>query len=162
MACCFLCILWHGLKIPSALRVVDFKFKAISLFGMMCYLLCTRIFGALRLQVQTSTAGEGYKGPLHCARQVYSKLGVFRGLYRGWLSVVVCRALNFTYFGTYAVISKTVAESMGCDPSQKLPFRAAIIAGPLAGFCYWCSCFPFDVIKNRIQAALKLYRNTKR
>jgi len=30
---------------------------------------------------------------------------------------------------------------------------AAVVSGALAGVCYWLSCYPMDVIKNRIQAA---------
>ena len=38
------------------------------------------------------------------------------------------------------------------DAGEKLPIPVALVAGGLSGCCYWLSCFPIDVIKNRIQA----------
>ena len=31
--------------------------------------------------------------------------------------------------------------------------KAALAAGGLSGICYWLSCYPIDVVKNKIQAA---------
>jgi len=125
-----------------------------------------------RLQVQYSAAAPqlgavriGYLGPWDCARRVYGTLGLRRGLYRGWVPVCLCRMSNYAYFGSYAYISAMLAEWVhGEDFKGKpLPLSAAILAGGLTGFCYWLSCYPMDVIKNRIQAApdsrVPLYRN---
>ena len=54
MAGCHLCILWHGLKIPSSLWCVDFKYNAISLIGMMCYLLGNSVHIDCRFRLQSS------------------------------------------------------------------------------------------------------------
>ena len=69
------------------------------------------------------------------------------------------------YFGSYAVISGALArwvhgededkDAVGVGPKKDkpLPVGAALVAGGLSGFCYWLSCYPMDVIKNKIQAA---------
>jgi solute carrier family 25 carnitine/acylcarnitine transporter 20/29 len=33
---------------------------------------------------------------------------------------------------------------------QKLSMGASVMAGGLTGICYWLSCYPIDVVKNRI------------
>jgi hypothetical protein len=42
---------------------------------------------------------------------------------------------------------------VGPKKDKPLPVGAALVAGGLSGFCYWLSCYPMDVIKNKIQAA---------
>lgn len=42
---------------------------------------------------------------------------------------------------------------MGVKKGEKLPVGAALLAGGSAGFCYWLSCYPIDVVKARMQAA---------
>eukprot|EP00039_Didymoeca_costata_P030030 m.27606 g.27606 ORF g.27606 m.27606 type:complete len:298 (+) comp7911_c0_seq4:125-1018(+) len=110
-----------------------------------------------RLQVQY--AGDAaYKGPMDCARKVYKQLGLRHGIYRGWLPVALCRMSNYSYFGSYLFISSKLKEEL-CksedleEKDKPLPFAAALAAGGCSGFVYWLSCYPIDVVKNRIQAA---------
>jgi solute carrier family 25 carnitine/acylcarnitine transporter 20/29 len=86
---------------------------------------------------------------------VYQNLGLTRGIYRGWLPVCLCRMSNYSYFGSYAVISSSVARMVRDDHTEgeKLPFIASFIAGGASGICFWLSCYPIDVVKNKIQAA---------
>lgn len=109
-----------------------------------------------RLQVQYSGSKGGYSGPLDCAKQVYRQLGMANGIYRGWLPVCLCRMSNYAYFGSYAFISSRLTELVNADERDKnkpLPMWAALVAGGSAGFCYWLSCYPIDVVKNKIQAS---------
>lgn len=87
--------------------------------------------------------------------RVYRNLGVTRGIYRGWLPVCLCRMSNYSYFGSYAVISASLAQMFRGDSADdgKLPFAASFIAGGASGICYWLSCYPIDVVKNKMQAA---------
>jgi len=63
----------------------------------------------------------------------------------------LCRMSNWAYFGSYELF-KTSLMPRGDGP-KKLSLGASVLAGGLAGSCYWLSCYPIDVIKNRIQAA---------
>lgn len=128
--------------------------------GALISVLVTPMEGIkARLQVQYSTTGVGakYSGPVDCARKVLQNEGLIRGIYRGWLPVTLCRMSNYSYFGSYAFIStKLAAYIHGDDPdaaTKPLPVSASLLAGGSAGFCYWLSCYPIDVIKNKIQAA---------
>ena len=115
------------------------------------------LFSLPHVQVQYNTnAATAYKGPIDCATKVYKNLGLRHGIYRGWLPVCLSRMSNYSYFGAYAVISSSVAHAMlGEVPKEgeKLPFMASFIAGGSSGICYWLSCYPIDVVKNKIQAA---------
>lgn len=104
-----------------------------------------------RLQVQyaSSKGAQLYTGPIDCVRKVYRQLGLFRGIYRGWVPVVFCRMSNWSYFGAYEFWKRFFS---GGEPNKKLPLAKAVLAGGLTGFCYWLSCYPMDVIKARIQA----------
>ncbi len=110
-----------------------------------------------RLQVQYSSAGNGgklYNGPLDCFKKVYRNLGLRRGIYRGFSAVCICRMSNYAYFGGYAFFNKEIGEMTGhTDANKKLPPHLSMLAGSLAGFSYWLSCYPFDMVKARMQAA---------
>lgn len=123
--------------------------------GALISLLVTPMEGIkARLQVQYHTGGR-YSGPLDCARTVYREMGLVNGIYRGWLPVCLCRMSNYAYFGSYALISTSLASFVNDGDSVKkpLPFWAALLAGGSSGLCYCLSCYPVDVVKNRIQAA---------
>lgn len=57
---------------------------------------------------------------------------------------------NWSYFGSYEFFRRLLTDDA---ENRKLSPGASILAGGLTGFCYWLSCYPMDVIKNRIQAA---------
>ena len=105
-----------------------------------------------RLQVQYDS-GRGYKGPVDCAKQVYRKLGLANGIYRGWLPVCMSRMSNYAYFGSYFFISRKLAHYVQPGETGPLPPWAALVAGGSSGVCYWLSCYPVDVIKNKIMAS---------
>lgn len=112
-----------------------------------------------RLQVQGMAKGSAkaaasltanvphYDGPIDCVRKVLRTTGLFRGLYAGWVTTVLCRMSNYAYFGTYAVMSKLLNPEGG-----KMGLGTAVMAGSVTGVAYWLSCYPLDVLKNRMQA----------
>lgn len=110
-----------------------------------------------RLQLQYSNAGAKYLGPIDCAKKVYKELGLRGGIYRGWLPVCLCRMSNYSYFGAYAAITHQMRETMKLEKDEKLHIGASLVAGGLSGICYWLSCYPIDVIKNRMQGAPDVY-----
>lgn len=108
-----------------------------------------------RLQVQYNT-GNGaavYKGPVDCFKQVVRTLGVRKGLYRGWVPTCLSRMSNYAYFGPYEYFRRSFGMNRANEGEKSLmqSMGASIAAGGLAGICYWISCYPMDVIKNRIQ-----------
>ena len=104
-----------------------------------------------RLQVQYGANAHElkYKGPVDAFKQIYNKLGLRNGIYRGWLPCAFTRMSNYAYFGSYAYIKSWMTPEGG----GKLNMSASVIAGGLAGISYWLSCYPFDVVKNRMMAA---------
>lgn len=58
------------------------------------------------------------------------------------------RASNWAYFGSYSAVTRRLEERFG--PSKQ---RNALLAGGIAGICYWLAAFPFDVVKGRMMAA---------
>eukprot|EP01089_Gocevia_fonbrunei_P015409 TRINITY_DN4505_c0_g4_i2.p1 TRINITY_DN4505_c0_g4~~TRINITY_DN4505_c0_g4_i2.p1 ORF type:complete len:184 (+),score=39.50 TRINITY_DN4505_c0_g4_i2:587-1138(+) len=110
-----------------------------------------------RLQVQYNSAKSGvsvtgapqYRGPIDCIKQLLrGPLGLWRGVYRGWAPTMFCRMCNFAYFGPYEFFRRKLGGEAG-----KLSLGASVVAGGCTGICYWLSCYPMDVIKNKIQAA---------
>ena len=95
-------------------------------------------------------AGARYKGPIDCVRKVIKEEGLRRGIYRGWVPTAFCRMSNYAYFGTYEWMRRYLSG----DSSQKLTLGPSMVAGGSAGVAYWLSCYPMDVIKNRIMAGL--------
>ncbi len=57
-----------------------------------------------------------------------------------------------THTGPYEYIRRAVSH-VGPDGKPLRTMPSSIAAGGLTGICYWLSCYPIDVIKNRIQAA---------
>ena len=124
---------------------------AAVISGAFISLLVTPMEGIkARLQVQYES-GKGYKGPVDCAKQVYSKLGLTKGIYRGWAPVCFSRMSNYAYFGSYFFISKkleSLVQKEG-EPKGPLPPWAAVVAGGCSGIFYWLSCYPMDVVKTK-------------
>ena len=56
---------------------------------------------------------------------------------------------NYSYFGTYEYMRRRLS---GDESGKKLTLGASVAAGGTAGVAYWLSCYPMDVIKNRIMA----------
>eukprot|EP01134_Creolimax_fragrantissima_P007139 CFRG7139T1 len=152
---------------PTTVEVM----QAAIVSGALISVLVTPVEGVkARLQVQY---GKGYSGPLDCAKKLVSGLGIRNGLYRGWAPAAFSRMSNYSYFGSYAVIQGMLndwyfGEGSHYDDrgvARKLPVAYSLLSGGLAGFCYWMSCYPMDVVKNRIMAAPDtnppLYKNTR-
>lgn len=110
-----------------------------------------------RLQIQYGGAGDArrFTGPIDCLKQVVRTLGVRRGLYRGWTLTALCRMSNWAYFGTYELCRKQLGLTSGSSGGRSLAqsIGASVLCGAAAGFSYWLSCYPLDVIKNRLQTA---------
>ena len=105
--------------------------------------------------LQVDYTKSRYRGPIDCVVKITRTHGLQRGLYRGWFPVVISRMSNYSYFGGQAFFSGTIAQTIGVnlDAGEKLPVAYSLVSGGLAGCTYWLSCYPFDVVKNRMMAA---------
>jgi len=142
-------------ELPRRPTTID-HMQASLISGAIISLLATPKEGVKsRLQVQYDPATAKYKGPIDCVIKVTRKLGVRRGLYRGWFPTCLVQMSMWSYFGSYAFFCNRLAESTGVDldAGEKLSIPVTLLAGGLAGWCFWLSCFPLDVIKNRMLSA---------
>jgi len=150
----------HFFKRGDPTRQSTVKETAVAAIfsGAAISLLVTPMEGIKsRLQIQYAAGGlVQYHGPIDCARHVISSLGIRNGLYRGWSAVAFCRMSNWSYFGSYELFRQLLSKPhpQRTQPeARSLSFGANVLAGGLAGTCYWLSCYPLDVVKARILAA---------
>lgn len=95
-----------------------------------------------RLQVQyVSGKNALYSGPFNCGKQLFQSGGI-RGLYVGMFPTMLHRGNNWAYFGAYEYVKKVLNPD-----GTKLSPLASIAAGASAGFCFWITIYPVDVIK---------------
>lgn len=137
---------------PSTPPTVGNTMQAAVITGALISVIVAPMEGIkARMQVQYAKQ----LGPVQCARNVYLELGLFRGIYRGWLPTALCRMSNYAYFGPYEYFRQKMGLTMGGSNGGRSLVQsigASVAAGSAAGVCYWLSCYPIDVIKNRIQA----------
>lgn len=117
----------------------------------------------IRLQTQISAeSAEAFKGPVDCIKRMYSSSGI-RGIFRGLGPTLVREAHGLgVYFMTYEWLLKKTIE--GAMSSNKTPVKREDIPGwklctygGLLGITLWCSVYPIDIIKTRLQTdGLKL------
>jgi len=119
--------------------------------GWMISLMATPVEGVkARLQVQYALpAGvkPQYTGPIDCVAKVLQTGGI-RALYAGWVPTIFHRGSNWAYFGGYEVMKRFLTPP---GSEAKLSPFASIAAGACAGTSFWLSCYPIDVVKNRMQ-----------
>uniref|UniRef100_A0A672H9Z7 Mitochondrial carnitine/acylcarnitine carrier protein-like n=1 Tax=Salarias fasciatus TaxID=181472 RepID=A0A672H9Z7_SALFA len=103
------------------------------------------------LQVQSSSGGSKYAGPVDCAVQLYREQGV-RSVYRGTvLTLIRDVPSNGLYFLTYDYL-KNLLTPEGQSVSQ-LSTPKILLAGGVAGILNWTIALPPDVLKSNFQTA---------
>ncbi|GER48351.1 mitochondrial substrate carrier family protein [Striga asiatica] len=108
----------------------------------------------IRLQLQRKTESNiNHSGPLDVTRNILKTQG-WRGMYRG-LGITLLRDApsHGVYFWTYEFAREQIHR--GCRKNGQESFATMLFAGGLAGVTSWISCYPFDVLKTRIQAQSK-------
>ncbi|XP_020228870.1 mitochondrial arginine transporter BAC2 [Cajanus cajan] len=105
----------------------------------------------VRLQLQNrGHMTESEKGPIRLAKNIWRKEGL-RGIYRGFGVTVMRDAPSHgLYFWSYEYMREQLHP--GCRKSGEESLNTMLIAGGLAGVASWISCYPFDVVKTRLQA----------
>ncbi|XP_058630762.1 solute carrier family 25 member 45 isoform X3 [Onychostoma macrolepis] len=100
----------------------------------------------VRLQNQTKSGRNKYRGPIHCIAVILREDGV-KGLFRGiWalaLRDVPCYGL---YFLPYELICRMLTEK-GKQPGNTV----VLVAGGVAGVVTWACATPMDMVKARLQ-----------
>jgi solute carrier family 25 carnitine/acylcarnitine transporter 20/29 len=103
----------------------------------------------IQLQLQReSRATAQYSGMLDCVLQLWRTGGV-RSLMRGYVPTLATRVVGLPgYFaGNDAGKRWWRRQSPGSSD-----FVTAMFGGCCAGVCFWTLCYPFDLIKTRVQA----------
>ncbi|KAG5026042.1 hypothetical protein AAZX31_08G203100 [Glycine max] len=132
------------------------SYKGVALGGTGAGVLQSLLISPVELtkvQLQLQNGGkmtESVKGSLTLAKNIWRKEGL-RGIYRG-LGLTVMRdgPSHGLYFWTYEYMREQLHP--GCRKSGEESLDTMLIAGGLAGVTSWISCYPFDVVKTRLQA----------
>ncbi|XP_061359574.1 mitochondrial arginine transporter BAC2-like [Gastrolobium bilobum] len=132
------------------------SYKSVALGGvgtgaLQSLLLSPVELVKIRLQLQnTGKLTEPQKGPASVVKSIWKKEGL-RGVYRG-LGITMMRDIpsHGFYFWTYEYMREQFHP--GCRKSGQESLNTMLIAGGLAGVASWICCYPFDVIKTRLQA----------
>ena len=83
------------------------------------------------------------------AKHVIRSEGGYRGLYKGLVPTLAREVPgNAVVFGVYEALKQYFA---GGTNTSELGKGSLIVAGGLAGACFWLSVYPTDVIKSVIQ-----------
>lgn len=143
---------WRG---DGAVLGVADVMQCGSVVGVvMAFLVTPMELVKAKLQVQYNARGQAaqYAGPLDCARQLWRARGL-RGLYTGLVPTMMHRGSNWAYFGGYAYAKQWLADPSGAPQPFHVRTLHAVAAGSFAGTAFWLSCYPVDVVKNRMQTA---------
>lgn len=128
------------------------------------FLACPTELIKCRLQAQNALSESGsstravkYGGPIDVAKQVIKSEGGLRGLYKGLVPTLAREVPgNAVVFGVYEGLKQYFA---GGTNTSELGKGSLIVAGGLAGACFWLSVYPTDVVKSVIQ--VDDYKNPK-
>lgn len=93
-----------------------------------------------------------YRGPMDVARHVVSTEGGLFGLYRGlWSTILREVPGNMAMFGCYEGAKSYFAHLKGLEDTSQLDRLSQATAGGIGGAAFWLLCYPFDIIKSKIQ-----------
>lgn len=93
-----------------------------------------------------------YNGPVDVAKHVLINEGGFLGLYRG-MGITLIREVpgNMAMFGIYEALRTYFTSIKGLRNPSELDELSLAVAGGIGGSAFWFLCYPFDVIKSKIQ-----------
>jgi len=98
----------------------------------------------LQIQYAAKKADRRYSGPLDCLSRIYKHHGV-QGVFHGLSATLVFRAFFFFWWSSYNVISNAMRRHTDMS-TPAINFWA----GGLSAQVYWLTCYPSDVVKQRI------------
>ncbi|OIW17139.1 hypothetical protein TanjilG_21116 [Lupinus angustifolius] len=90
------------------------------------------------------------KGPIRVVQNIWKNEGLV-GMYRGLFITMIRDAPSHgVYFWTYEYMKEQLHP--GCRKNCDESLNTMLVAGGLAGVTSWVFCYPFDVVKTRLQA----------
>jgi len=104
----------------------------------------------IKCRLQAKSTSGMYTSSFDCLRVSVASHGGIRILFTGlWSTLARDVPGHVAYFLTYTVVSKWLSPEIG----QPTPAYAVIAGGSCSGVAYWCSIYPFDMVKSRIQTS---------
>lgn len=104
------------------------------------------------MQLEMSKAGEKKAGGFVKSLQKIHQHGSLRGFMRGYCPNVGVHLVGLpSYFVGYQVTRSYVSQFV-CPDSALGHFVLPVCSGVMAGVCFWLTCYPFDLIKTKMQA----------
>ncbi|KAE9616157.1 hypothetical protein Lal_00017097 [Lupinus albus] len=89
-------------------------------------------------------------GPIRVVKNIWKNEGIV-GMYRGLCITMIRDAPSHgVYFWTYEYMKEQLHP--GCRKNCDESLNTMLVAGGLAGVTSWIFCYPFDVVKTRLQA----------
>lgn len=125
--------------------------------GVQCIITVPQELLKIRLQVQRQTRGQpGYCGPLGMVWKTLRREGPV-GLYHG-TSVTLLR--DVPSYGVYFVANEVVKEALepGFLSRGTCSAFTELVAGGTAGSMAWASIYPIEIVKCRVQAEGRPWR----
>jgi len=114
-------------------------------------------FTPLELVKARQQVNKGSLGVVKIVRSVWAAQGL-RGLYAGHSMTLLRSTIgNASLFGSYELYKHgaALATAAPIDPDSGLrgptPPASLLVAGVLAGWTSWFTCFPLDSVKTRLQ-----------
>jgi solute carrier family 25 (mitochondrial carnitine/acylcarnitine transporter), member 20/29 len=98
----------------------------------------------LQIQYASNKADRLYKGPIDCARKIYTHHGI-PGIYHGLSATLIFRSFFFFWWGSYDILSRVLSEKTSLS-TPAINFWA----GGLSAQVFWITSYPSDVVKQRI------------
>lgn len=92
----------------------------------------------------TTSVKPRYSGPIDCTRQLLSQHGI-RGLYHGLSATLFFRSFFFFWWSSYAVLTRELRNRTSLSEGA-----INFWAGGLSAQVFWLTCYPSDVVKQRI------------
>lgn len=135
------------LKDPDSERgTMKQQWTAGAIAGLATFVVATPQ-ESIKVRVQSQYTKQ-YDGTVKVAANVWKNEG-FRGFFIGGYPTAASRF----FFANYICAYETARKYLASDGKHLSP-GATMIAGGCAGTAYWLSNYPFDVIKNKMQAAV--------
>jgi len=128
-------------------------FKAGMLSGVLTTVITApgeRIKCLLQIQSGNSPAEAKYRGPVHCARELFRE-GGFRSLFRGTGATLLRDVpASGMYFMFYEGLT---AYFMQGKSRSEVSAATTLFCGGMAGVGNWLVALPPDILKSRLQTA---------
>jgi hypothetical protein len=130
---------------------------AIMAGPLCCAIVCPVEVVKVRLQLQTADAAKAeFSGVWDCIVKTVRREGPL-ALYNGYSALLMSRTIGLPfYFGGYELTKQALQGPTPPGRTATPPTNTtALLAGTMAGWCFWTSCYPCDYIKTKMQMAPK-------